>query len=54
MAAYNDLLFNDSENEDNEAGLEKNPGFKKNQPSGFFLVFWFFGFFIYLPRRESF
>jgi hypothetical protein len=23
MAAYNDLLFNDSENEDYEAGLEK-------------------------------
>jgi hypothetical protein len=30
MAAYNDLLFNDSENEDYEAGLEKNPGLKKN------------------------
>jgi hypothetical protein len=31
----------------------KNPDFKeKTQPSGFFWVFWFFGFF--LPRREGF
>jgi hypothetical protein len=38
-----------------KAGLEKNPGLKKNQPSGFFFGFLcFFGFFIYLPRRESF
>jgi hypothetical protein len=44
-----------------QAGLEKKPGFKKNQPSGFFCFFWFFCvflgffvFFIYLPRRESF
>jgi UDP-sugar transporter A1/2/3 len=42
-----------------QAGLEKNPGLKKNQPSGFFWLFgFFFGFlgffFIYLPSRESF
>jgi hypothetical protein len=28
-------------------------GLEKNQPFGFFGFFWF-GFFIYLPRRESF
>jgi hypothetical protein len=33
----------------------KNPGLKKNQPSGFFVVFCFFWFFyIYVHRRESF
>jgi hypothetical protein len=42
-----------------EAGLEKNPGLKKNQPSGFFGFFWFFfgflGFFwVFLPRRGVF
>ncbi len=42
-----------------QAGLEKNPGLKKNQLSGFFVFFvgflGYFGFFfIYLPRRESF
>jgi hypothetical protein len=37
-----------------QAGLEKNPVKKKNQPSGFFGVFGFFCFFIYLPRRENF
>jgi hypothetical protein len=39
-----------------EAGLEKTRVFKKNQPSGFFGVFWvfFYFFFIYLLRRERF
>jgi drug/metabolite transporter (DMT)-like permease len=49
-----------------QAGLEKNPGFKKKPAQCFFLfflgfldfcffwVFWIFVFFIYLPRRESF
>jgi hypothetical protein len=66
MAAYNDLLFNDSENEDYEAGLEKTRFFFFKNPAQLVFFFFFFGFFWafwvflvvfyipYLPRRESF
>ncbi len=32
----------------------KNPGLKKNPPSGCVWYFWVFYIYIYLPRRESF
>ncbi len=48
------MTYTMGESRDLEAGLEKNPGLKKNQPSGvfwvFLLVFW--GFYICAQKRE--